>query len=81
MRSMPPMPIPGNSRRAPYEREKYDATLAALPLRVGSAFEIGCSIGVLTRRLSERCDRLLAVDVADARRLPKRGGAARISRT
>jgi cyclopropane fatty-acyl-phospholipid synthase-like methyltransferase len=48
-----------------YEREKYTATLAALPARIGSAFEIGCSIGVLTRRLAERCDTLLAVDVAE----------------
>ncbi len=47
----------------PYEREKYDATLAALPRpRYRSAFEIGCSIGVLTARLAERCDHLLAVD-------------------
>ena len=31
-----------------YERAKYDATLAALPApRIGSAREIGCSIGVL----------------------------------
>ena len=35
-----------------YEREKYDATLAALPPgRFGNALEIGCSIGVLTARL------------------------------
>jgi len=49
-----------------YEHEKYDATLAALPARIGSAFEIGCSIGVLTRRLAERCDKLIAVDVVKA---------------
>ena len=27
--------------------------------------EIGCSIGVLTRRLAARCDRLLATDIAE----------------
>ncbi|GAB4024935.1 class I SAM-dependent DNA methyltransferase [Spirosoma koreense] len=49
-----------------YEREKYGATLAALPnLRYENAFEIGCSIGVLTRQLAQRCDRLLAVDASE----------------
>ena len=52
---------------SPYERAKYAATLDALPApRIASAFEVGCSIGVLTRQLAERCDALLAVDVADA---------------
>ena len=50
-----------------YEREKYDATLAALPAgRFDNALEVGCSIGVLTARLAERCDRLLALDLAQA---------------
>jgi SAM-dependent methyltransferase len=48
-----------------YEADKYDATLAALPVaRYTSAVEVGCSIGVLTRRLASRCDALLGVDVA-----------------
>ncbi|MCJ8142241.1 nodulation S family protein [Ancylobacter sp. A5.8] len=48
-----------------YERAKYEATLAALPMpRSTSALEIGCSIGVLTARLAPRCDRLRAVDVS-----------------
>lgn len=47
-----------------YERDKYEATLASLPReRYAEALEIGCSIGVFTRRLSERCDALLALDV------------------
>jgi cyclopropane fatty-acyl-phospholipid synthase-like methyltransferase len=50
-----------------YERAKYQATLDVLPSpRFSRAFEIGCSIGVLTRRLATRCDSLLAVDVAEA---------------
>ena len=50
----------------PYEAQKYQATLDALPRNVyQSAFEIGCSIGVLTERLAERCKRLLPVDVAE----------------
>ena len=32
----------------------------------GRGFEAGCSIGVLTRRLAERCDTLLAVDIVEA---------------
>jgi cyclopropane fatty-acyl-phospholipid synthase-like methyltransferase len=50
-----------------YERNKYAATLAALPRpRYNSAFEVGCSIGVFTRDLASRCDTLLAVDAAAA---------------
>lgn len=50
-----------------YEREKYATTLAALPKpHYGRAFEIGCSLGVLTGQLAARCDHLLAVDVAEA---------------
>lgn len=50
-----------------YEREKYAATLAALPDgRYAHALEVGCSIGVLTRDLAERCDRLVAIDISDA---------------
>ena len=48
-----------------YEREKYLASLAALPLeRYRLAFEIGGSIGVLTRILADRCDRLLSIDLS-----------------
>jgi SAM-dependent methyltransferase len=49
-----------------YEHEKYDATLDALPrARYARGLEIGCSIGILTRRLAERCDHLLATDIAE----------------
>jgi SAM-dependent methyltransferase len=49
-----------------YERQKYSATLAALSRdRYAKAFEIGCSIGVLTGLLGERCDTLLSVDVVE----------------
>jgi predicted TPR repeat methyltransferase len=60
-------PDPWRFASSEYERGKYAATMAALP--PGSfdrAFEIGCSIGVLTRQLAQRCQSLLAVDVAEA---------------
>ena len=48
-----------------YERRKYVETLKALPNEsYARAFEVGCSIGVLTHQLASRCGRLLAVDVA-----------------
>ncbi len=50
-----------------YEQEKYDATIALLgERRFQSALEIGCSTGVLTRRLAPRCRSLLAIDFAPA---------------
>lgn len=58
---------PWGFETSPYEREKYAATLAALPLpHYAEAFEIGCSLGVLTQQLAPRCGHLLAVDVAQA---------------
>lgn len=46
-----------------YEQRKYALTLAALPRRrYRRAFEPGCSAGVLTRLLAERCDAVLATD-------------------
>jgi predicted TPR repeat methyltransferase len=60
-------PDPWRFATSAYEKEKYAATLAALPdRRFASALEIGCSIGILTRLLTTRCDRLLAIDVSNA---------------
>ncbi len=54
---------PWGYRTREYEREKYAATLAALPQRaLGRVLEVGCSIGVFTRMLAPRCERLIAVD-------------------
>jgi SAM-dependent methyltransferase len=50
-----------------YEKRKYALTLAMLPQeRYDDAFEPGCSIGVMTGQLAQRCTRLLACDVAGA---------------
>jgi SAM-dependent methyltransferase len=60
-------PDPWRMETSAYEEAKYIATLAALPrARYTHAIEIGCSVGVLTARLAERCDELLGIDVAQA---------------
>ena len=54
-------------RSSPYEHEKYRATLGLLgERRFASGLEIGCSIGVLTAELAQRCGSLLAIDCAEA---------------
>ena len=48
-----------------YEQRKRELTIASLPgQRYASALEIGCSTGLLTEMLAQRCDSLRAVDVA-----------------
>jgi SAM-dependent methyltransferase len=48
-----------------YEERKRAVTLAALDRpRYRRAFEPGCSVGVLTQQLAERCDQLIATDIA-----------------
>ncbi len=60
-------PDPWRFAESAYERDKYAATLAALPrAHFASALEVGCSIGVLTRQLAPRCEALLSLDVAEA---------------
>ncbi len=50
-----------------YEERKRALTLASLPRRrFRSAFEPGCSVGVLTAELAARCDHVLAVDISAA---------------
>jgi len=50
-----------------YEQRKYAISLALLPAaRYRSAFEPGCSVGVLTGMLASRCDALLSCDLAAA---------------
>lgn len=48
-----------------YERRKRELILASLPRQTfAAAFEPGCATGLLTERLAERCERVLAADVA-----------------
>ncbi|CAN7352691.1 bifunctional PIG-L family deacetylase/class I SAM-dependent methyltransferase [Microbacterium sp. LjRoot45] len=50
-----------------YELRKRAVTMASLPrARYASALELGCSTGVLTELLAERCDAVHAVDIATA---------------
>jgi protein-L-isoaspartate O-methyltransferase len=50
---------------SPYEQHRYATILRSLTrARYASAFEPGCSVGVLTAALAERCDKLLACDIA-----------------
>ncbi|MDB5818988.1 MAG: methyltransferase [Rhizobacter sp.] len=58
---------PWDFETSEYERDKYRETLAALDRdSYRNAFEVGCSIGVLTALLAPRCQHLLAVDVSEA---------------
>lgn len=56
---------PWNFASDTYELAKYDATLLALgDRRFGRMLEIGCSVGVLSERLADRCDALLSLDIS-----------------
>jgi hypothetical protein len=60
-----------------YESRKRDVTLAALTRpRYRRAFEPGCSIGVLTAGLADRCDEVVATDVDDQALAAARAGLA-----
>jgi len=50
---------------SPYERRRYVITLRSLTrTHYTRVFEPGCSVGVLTAALAERCDALVACDIA-----------------
>lgn len=69
---------PWGFETSPYERDKYAATMAALPKeRYTNVFEIGCSIGVLSELLAQRCDHLLAVDASE---LPLQAARKRLAK-
>ncbi len=54
---------PWGYRTSDYERQKYAATLAALPRPShGLCLEVGCSIGVFTGLLAARCEHVVAID-------------------
>jgi SAM-dependent methyltransferase len=50
-----------------HDRRKYAVTVASLPREhYRSAYEPGCSVGLLTAMLAPRCDDILAVDCVDS---------------
>lgn len=56
---------PWNYESSDYEAAKYDASLRALPQeRYSNVLEIGCSIGVFTAKLAQRCERLHCLDTS-----------------
>lgn len=58
-------PDPWRFLTSEYEKNKYAVTLAALPQkRYRCAIEAGCSIGVLTEKLSARCDQVIGLDIS-----------------
>ncbi|MGJ9403129.1 PIG-L family deacetylase [Arthrobacter sp. KK5.5] len=58
-------PDPWSYLTSEYERRKRAVTLAALPRRrYASALEAGCSIGVLTESLAERCGTVVGLDAS-----------------
>ncbi len=74
---------PWHFQTSGYEQRKYECTLAALgDRRFTRGLEVGCSVGVFTALLAERCEHLLAIDVSAralalaARRLADRAAVA-----
>lgn len=56
-------PDPWNYRDSGYEERKRRILLSSLTReRYGTVLELGCSIGIQTAALAERCDSLLAID-------------------
>jgi SAM-dependent methyltransferase len=66
-----------------YEGEKYAATLAALEgAHFERGLEVGCSIGVFTELLAQRCQELTGIDVSGralARARRRLGGQANVT--
>lgn len=60
-------PDPWHFETSAYEQEKYRTTLAMLgDHRFTAGLEVGCSIGILTQMLSDRCETILGIDLLEA---------------
>ncbi|SRR6266478_862091 len=58
-------PDPFDFETSAYEDAKYQNTVSTLPrAHYKQAVDIGCSIGVLTSRLAEKCGSLLGLDIS-----------------
>ncbi len=59
-------PDPWNFESSPYEQKKLQRVLQCLPCSpIAFAVELGCAIGVGTLALTQRCQRILAVDASE----------------
>ena len=75
-------PDPWDFRSRPYEVRKRALTLACLPeAHYSTAFEPGCSIGVLTSDLAARSDEVLSMDLSALALGIGQGGRAAQCRT
>ena len=59
-------PWASGDRRYAYQRRKYDVLAALLPVgrRFGRALDIGSGLGLLGRRLAERADSVIGLDIS-----------------
>lgn len=57
-------PDPWRFATSPYERAKYQTTVAHLATNYRRCFEPGCSVGVLTRLLATRAKRVIACEAS-----------------
>ncbi len=58
---------PWNFRESDYEHQKYKRSIAALgSKKYDHCLELGCSIGIQTKMLSQICSTVLAVDISKA---------------
>jgi len=56
---------PWNFAASTYELDRYEETIRALAdRRFNRAFEPGCSVGVLTQRLAQVCNEVVAIDIS-----------------
>ncbi len=55
---------PWNYTQSPYEQEKYEKTLQAIPKDVHSILEVGTSEGVFTERLLRAGKRVFGIDIS-----------------
>ncbi|MBS0994379.1 methyltransferase domain-containing protein [Gluconobacter cerinus] len=59
-------PDPWDFESSPYEHKKLQRVLQCLPCSpIAFAVELGCAIGVGTLALTQRCQRILAVDASE----------------
>ncbi|MGB3774706.1 MAG: class I SAM-dependent methyltransferase, partial [Leeuwenhoekiella sp.] len=56
---------PWNFTDSRYEQEKYKQTLSVLDDRYDRVLELGCSIGILSAHLAEKCNYLTAIDISE----------------